>query len=237
MFTVALIGADGAGKTTICRHLKHALPVPSRYVYMGVNLEAANIKLPTTWLVHKAKRICDRRTRRTGNGPPDLTRIKPLPKKPLARLAAEMKSGVWLLNRLGEEWFRQALIWFFLRRGNIVLFDRHYYSDYYAHDIANRGAGRPLGRRIHGFLLDRFYPKPELVILLDAPAELLFARKSEGTLESLERRVQEYRQLRGVLPDVQTVDASQPENAVLRDVANTIRDFYQTKHAQEVMDR
>src|SRR5437667_23836 len=47
-FTVALIGPDGAGKTTIGRRLEKSLPLPVRYLYMGVNAEASNALLPTT---------------------------------------------------------------------------------------------------------------------------------------------------------------------------------------------
>ena len=99
-----------------------------------------------------------------------------------------MRSGLSLANRMCEEWFRQGLAWYYQFRGQIVLFDRHYFSDYYAYDIAAGNGGRPLGRRIHGFMLKYLYPKPNLIIYLDAPAELLFARKGEGTLKALEHR-------------------------------------------------
>jgi hypothetical protein len=56
MFTVALIGPDGAGKTTIGRRLEHALPRPVKYIYMGVNLDSSNVMLPTTRLVKAIKR-------------------------------------------------------------------------------------------------------------------------------------------------------------------------------------
>ena len=43
MFTVALIGPDGAGKSTIGRKLQQISPIPMKYVYMGVNLESSNL--------------------------------------------------------------------------------------------------------------------------------------------------------------------------------------------------
>ena len=64
-----------------------------------------------------------------------------------------------------------------------------------------RVAGRCL-RRIHGYNLRRLYPRPDLVILLDAPAEVFFARKGEGTLESIESRRQEYLAQRDDVPVV-----------------------------------
>jgi cytidylate kinase len=56
MFTVALIGPDGAGKTTISRRLEHELPLPVKYVYMGINTVASNHMLPTTRLACAMKR-------------------------------------------------------------------------------------------------------------------------------------------------------------------------------------
>src|SRR5215211_4375226 len=54
--TVALIGPDGAGKTSITRRVTELLPVPSRLIYMGVNLESSTLMLPTTRLILTAKR-------------------------------------------------------------------------------------------------------------------------------------------------------------------------------------
>ncbi|MGH3091699.1 MAG: hypothetical protein ACRDOG_05135, partial [Gaiellaceae bacterium] len=55
-FTVALIGPDGAGKTTVARRLEGSLEGPVKYLYMGVNPDASNHLLPTTRLAHALKR-------------------------------------------------------------------------------------------------------------------------------------------------------------------------------------
>jgi thymidylate kinase len=227
MFTVALIGPDGAGKTTIGRRLEHALPMPVKYVYMGVNLDSSNHMLPTTRLLHAIKRA--RGAKPDVAGPPDARRVKPRPKGVVKRTAAGLKSSLRLTNRISEEWFRQALAWYYQRRGNIVLFDRHYFSDYYAYDIVKDGTQRPLSNRIHGFMLQHIYPKPDLIIYLDAPAEVLFARKGEGTIAALERRRQDYLQLRDLVSHFVVVDATQPEDDVARDVTRLIWDFYTAK--------
>lgn len=227
MFTVALIGPDGAGKTTIGRRLEHALPMPVKYVYMGVNLDASNHMLPTTRLLHAIKRA--RGARPDNAGPPDPRRAKPKPKGAIKRTAAGLKTSLRLTNRIAEEWFRQGTAWYYQRRGNIVLFDRHFFSDYYAYDIAQDGAPRPLSNRIHGFMLMHIYPKPNLVIYLDAPAEVLFARKGEGTIEALERRRKDYLQMRGLVPHFVVVDATQSEDDVAREVTRVIWDFYTAK--------
>lgn len=227
MFTVALIGSDGAGKTTIGRRLARQMPNFIKYIYMGINLEASNLVLPTTRLLLEVKRAIGKRP--DMSGPPDPTRVKPRPKGILRRAAAGLKSVLRLLNRLGEEWFRQLIAWYYVRRGYVVLFDRHFYSDYYAHDIAGDDPDRPLTSRIHGFVLDRLYPKPDLIILLDAPADLLFARKGEGTPALLERRRQEYLQLQDSIEHFAVVDASQTEDAVAEDVIALIESFRQSR--------
>jgi len=224
MFTVALIGLDGAGKTTLGRRLEHMFPLPVKYLYMGVNRDSSNYMLPTTRLIHMIKRTSGTKPERAG--PPHPAQPAPRPKGMVKRGAASLKSSLSLVNQLAEEWFRQGLAWCYQSRGYIVLFDRHFFSDYYASDIAVGREGRSLHRRIHGFLLDRVYPKPDLVIYLDAPAEVLFARKGEGTIESLEHRRQGYLQMRSFVKHFAVVDASQPADDVAQEVARLVWDFY-----------
>jgi len=227
VFTVALIGPDGAGKSTIGQQLEHLLPLPVKYVYMGVNLESSNLVLPTTRILLEIKRA--RGARPDMAGPPDPERVKPLPKNKLKRAAVELKVGLRMANLMAEEWFRQAIVWRHLRQGNIVLFDRHFFADYYALEIVDDGTKKPIGRRVHSYMLKHYYPKPDLIICLDAPAEVLFARKGEGTPALLERRRQEYLQLRNVVDHFATVDATQSQAEVIRQVKDLICNFYQLK--------
>ncbi|MCX6048884.1 MAG: hypothetical protein NT075_27605 [Chloroflexi bacterium] len=227
MFTVALIGPDGAGKSTIGQQLEHRLPLPVKYVYMGINLESSNLVLPTTRLLLEIKRA--RGERPDWTGPPDPSRVKQLPKHPLKRLATEVKVGLRMTNLIAEEWFRQIVVWNYLRQGNIVLFDRHFFADYYARDIVSNSVDKPLARRFHSYMLAHYYPKPDLIIMLDAPAEVLFARKGEGTPALLESRRQEYLQLRQVVKHFATVDATQSQEEVVRQVTALIENFYQAQ--------
>ena len=222
-FTVALIGPDGAGKTTIARALDSELPFPVAYLYMGVNPDSSNHLLFTTRVVHALRR------RRGGRpdtvGPRDSRESEAIAPRGFARRnLRSARSFVRLGNRLAEEWHRAILATLHRRRGDVVIFDRHFFADYFAYDIAAKPR-RTASRRLHGFVLSRLYPKPDLVIYLDAPAEVLFERKGEGTVESLERRRREYLELGKVLDGFTVVDASRPVEAVTRDVVARIEAY------------
>jgi len=216
---VALIGPDGAGKTTVTRLVAETLPVPSRTIYMGVNLESSTLMLPTTRLILMAKRA--------RGGRPDLTvsahEDAAAQQRSLGeRGARSAKSAVRMTSWVAEEWFRQAVASYAQWRGEVVIFDRHFFCDYYAYDIVRRHGPRPLSARVHGSLLARAYPRPDLVVYLDAPADVLHARKQEGTLEFLEQRRQDYLSLADVFEQFVVIDAARPADVVASEVADVI---------------
>jgi thymidylate kinase len=212
--SVALIGPDGAGKTSVTRRVGELLPVPSTVIYMGVNLEASSLMLPTTRLIVMVKRA--------RGGRPDAT----VPagahavarRSPRARVLHSAKAGARMANVFAEEWFRQAVAVYAQRRGRVVLFDRHFFCDFHAYDVEPRYGERPLSARFHGLMLARLYPKPDLVVYLDAPAAVLHRRKGEGTLEFLEARREDYLRLAGVLERFVVVDAEREPDIVAAEV-------------------
>jgi predicted ATP-grasp superfamily ATP-dependent carboligase/thymidylate kinase len=221
--TVALVGPDGAGKTTVARRLADVLPRRVTYLYMGVNPDSSNVLLPTTRLVHAVRRASGA-SPDTG-GPRDSRRPDaPPPRSRGRRLLRSGRSFLRLANRLAEEWQRALIASVERRRGSIVVFDRHFFADYYAYDVAAVGR-RPYSRRLHGYVLARLYPRPDLVVYLDAPPETLLQRKGEGTLESLARRRREYLELGDVMNNFSVVDADRPLDAVVDDVVALVESF------------
>jgi hypothetical protein len=195
-------------------------------IYMGVNLEASTLMLPTTRLLLAAKRA--------RGGRPDLVAsslrdVQDAPAAP-ARLGARWRNtarlGVWMT----EEWLRQLVALGHSLRGRIVIFDRHFYLDYYHADVEN-GRPRSAAERLHGWMLARVYPKPDLVILLDAPADVLHARKPEATVAWLERRRQQYLELAPLVPEFVIVDVDRPLEAVVSEVVAAIESTWKAKNA------
>jgi thymidylate kinase len=210
MITVALIGPDGAGKSTVSRRLERELPFPVRSMYMGVNLEGGGPMLPTTRLA-----LAFKRRRGTLVSGPNTSHVR------RGGARARAKAAIRLVFWTAEEWFRLLLALYHQRRGRVVIFDRHFFADYYHYEVAGSET-LSLSQRIHGFALRRLYPKPDLVVCLDAPGEVLFARKGEGTPEWLEQRRAQYLDLARSMPEHAIVDATQDVDVVVGDVARAV---------------
>jgi thymidylate kinase len=227
MFSVALIGPDGCGKSTISKRLLQDASFRSKRIYMGVDREESNYALPTTHLIRWAKQKLKRR--KDQGGPRDISNDSNQPGRSAPKkLFKQLTTAFVFFNNTAEEWYRQLLTWYFIRSGQVVIFDRHFYADFYHYHVNGRD-GRWTSR-LHGFMLEHCYPKPELVIYLDAPAEMLFARKREGTIELLESRRRDYLELQDKVPHFAIVDATQSQDEVFTEVQQLILRFLQTKN-------
>src|SRR5690242_1496832 len=108
MISVALIGGDGAGKTTIARMLQASSGLPIRYMYMGFSMQSTNMALPTSRLAETLKGSQAREAK---------------PGEPFRRKRLTLWSVLRLGNRIAEEWYRQLCSYVHRRRGQIVLYD------------------------------------------------------------------------------------------------------------------
>ncbi len=218
MASVALIGPDGAGKTTLTRMLEQSNVLPFRYLYMGIDIPASNLALPTSRLIERLKR---RSGPRGDAATPGSRRGR---RSLLRRLGRRVWAAARLCNRLAEQWFRQVVSWYYQARGYVVLYDRHYVFDF-SPEIT--GETLSFDKRLHQWYLWRIYPRPDLVVFLDAPGELLYARKGELSPEELERRRQAFLAAGRRLKNFVRVDATRPLPEVFDEVTDHVVRFCQ----------
>ncbi len=233
MFTVALIGGDGAGKTTIAKSLEQSALVSLKYLYMGLSTQSSNFALPTSRLVLFLKRRSYRRiAQKSDDTPPEH-----LPAHYL-EYAEATRGPIWVtgrfLNRLAEAWYRQAVSLNYQMRGYVVLYDRHFLFDTVPGVVISQERRQPwldrLYDRLYHWILSHWFPKPDLVIFLDAPAEVLYQRKGEATPDYLNRQRSAFIEQGKKVNHFVRVDATQPLEKVLKDVTEHILEFDASKH-------
>jgi len=190
--SVALLGGDGAGKSTHARNLQREPALRARRVYLGGNAASANVCLPTSrWL-----------GRGTRSGSPG--RWTSLPWR-----------GLRFLNRIAECWFRHAVARYHLLRGRTVVFDR------YPFELGAAPRRTALRRAAHR-LRDVGRPEPDLVVVLDAPGETLHRRSGEHSPDRLEEMRERLLALSARLPRAVVVDTTRPPGDVRREVVAQI---------------
>ncbi|HYE25411.1 MAG TPA: hypothetical protein VEG32_09455 [Clostridia bacterium] len=207
--SVALVGADGAGKTTIARRLEKSLPFKTRYLYMGMSAESSNVLLPTTRLVQAVRRARPTRVSTTSSNAP--------------RARGWVWAALRTANRIAEELYRQVLASWYRRRGNVVICDRHFLYDFAT--TPQQAATLDGFERLHRLWLRKAYPRPELVIFLDAPAAVLFGRKGEGTNDYLEDRRRAISSMSAEVERFVRIDTDRSLEAVYADVEQQILSF------------
>lgn len=133
--------------------------------------------------------------------------------------------GVGLLMRLATLWGRSLQAYYHQARRRLVLFDRYTYDSLLS-------APRQLSRMQRGrrWLIAHACPAPDLVIVLDAPGEVLFARKGEHSTDLLERQRQQYLALKKTLSSLVVVDATQDADQLRRTVIALIWDAHVRRH-------
>ena len=213
MTAIAIIGPDGAGKTTIARRLEASGTLPFKYIYMGISAASSNVRSPTSRLAELIKRSSRKaRTVSTGGG---------------SRRSSALWGVARLANRLLEEWFRQLVAWYYQAKGYVVLYDRHFIFDFLpAMEEPQRDT---FDKRIHRWFLARLYPRPDLVLFLDAPGRVLYDRKGESSPEELERRRQVLLNAGEKFANFVRIDGTMPLEEVYQRVFDQVVRFHNTR--------
>jgi len=134
------------------------------------------------------------------------------------------------LAKLAYSWIDYLLFGYlgdiFIRlvRNNLVILVRCY-NDLLADPWRYRYGGPLWIVRLMGW----FMPRPHLVILLDAPPEVLQSRKQEVAFEDSVRAREAYLRVVEALPNGRVVDGSKPLDEVVSEVEDIILDYMEER--------
>jgi thymidylate kinase len=192
---IVFLGPDGAGKSSV--------------------VQAVNTKLGRIFPRSRCYRFPPSLLSRT------LRRPEPAPEKQPHGSAP--RSFLHSVIRAVCYWFVYYVPGYFvtlrldLAMGTLVLHDRHLIDSQVDPKRYRYGGPAWLLR-----LICRFVPKPHIVILMDAPAEALQARKQEVPFEESARQREAYRAMVGSMRNGYIVDANQPRERVANEVCDII---------------
>ncbi len=202
---VVLCGADGSGKSTAARRLIEGLSS----TFSPRKARHFHWKPP----LFSARRMAARSPEQAPHGQP-----------PRNRFVSLLFLGFhWLEFFLGSHFRVRAIT----SRGGLVLIERFYY-DFFVDQRRYRLRVPQLLVRLGC----RWLRQPDLVLLLDAPVELLQSRKQEVAPAETQRQREAYLQLVQGLKNGWIADAAQPPQKVVNDLNQAILDFMRQRTNQ-----
>jgi thymidylate kinase len=130
---------------------------------------------------------------------------------------------LWFTVYWYDRWVRRK------RNATLRIYDR-YFHDVLVDPRRYRYGGPPWFARV----VSRLVPQPDLVIVLDAPPEVLHGRKREVSFEETERQRTAYLDLAGTLRNAHVLDAAQPLEEVVNNVGRIVLCFMKERTARRL---
>jgi thymidylate kinase len=224
---VVFLGTDGAGKSTVTARIEQEL-APA---FLSTKRYHRPVASPLRWMKRYRRGSLSGGRAHAGTSAADLDvqAAQPLPPgKPPHKLPASLlKLGLW--------WADFTLFGYLLGiypqmvGSTLVILDR-YYQDLLVHPDGYRYGGPLWLARLVG----RLVPPPHLFILLDAPPEVIQARKQELPFEETARQREAYLEVVEGLPNAHVVDASQSLDEVVDESERIILDYMARRTAQRL---
>jgi thymidylate kinase len=155
--------------------------------------------------------IINRSSRAPVSGKP----IQNYDKPPHSALVSMAKLCVLAVRWILVYWLKL----FKLKKNKALILCDHFYFTGNAIDPLRYRYGGPQGL-VSG--INRVIPRPDIYIFLDAPLEVVYARKQEATREEVQALIEKYRAFISQIPNGYTVDASMPLEKVVHHTSQII---------------
>lgn len=182
---VAVLGADGAGKSTAIDCVSRSMPIDITTKYLGIRRRPS----PATATISS-------------------TELRPQSKPSWRSYAGFLR---WAVQTAAMLWGLELAA----RKGTVVLCDRHPVE-------AGRLGNEPVIVKLAKRVFVRFAtPAPDLLVLLQAPGEVLFARKGEHTPDYLNKMTNLWAELVATR-DGLILDAARSPDDVCRELQSEI---------------
>lgn len=201
---VALLGLDGSGKSTVMQEVEKLFSPP---LFAGVK---TFYRHPGFLYTHRVESQRDS----SHSGDDQIVRDH-FADPPHGAVKSIVKLGIFALDWLIGYWGNIVRL---RAKGYLIILDRYYWVDLIIAPIRYRYGASPRLTR----LAPKILPKPDLVIWLDAPIEVLQSRKKEVPLQEATRQRSAYLELIPKLSNSYTVDASKPLEEVVSEVRQII---------------
>ena len=224
---VVFLGTDGAGKSTVTARIEREL-APA---FVSTRRYHRPVASPLRWM--KRYRTGSRPGGRADAGTFAADSVGQAaqphpPSKPPHKLPASLlKLGLWWADFTVFGYL--VSIYPQMVRSTLVILDR-YYQDLLVHPHGYRYGGPLWMARLVG----RLVPPPHLFILLDAPPEVIQARKQELPFEETARQREAYLEVVEGLPNAHVVDASQSLDEVVDEAERIILDYMARRTARRL---
>lgn len=231
MSTVALVGGDGSGKTTIAKNLEISSPFSIKYLYMGASILSSDKTLPTSRLALYLKlRGMNKKTETSGEPLSESVSSHDFHYTPATR------GAIWItlrmINRIAEASYRFFISLWYQMGGFMVIYDRHFLFEATPSSISKIRTYAQLLNYFEYIFFKYFYPKPNLVVFLDAPPDILYKRKGEADIDLLKKNRERIIKIGNTIKNFFRVDATQPLEKVLADVTRIIDKSHISKHSK-----